>query len=93
MSRRCLRLASNPGVEGIELMLEIRERLFQISQFFRAGIPNHTMLPRRGCQSEAPRRGSKTGGRAHQVHATHLNVLTVARPLEGGLATATSCWT
>jgi hypothetical protein len=44
MSWRCLRLASNPGFEQIELMLEIREGLFQISQFFRAGISMHRML-------------------------------------------------
>jgi len=48
MNLRWLRLVSDPGLEYVELMLEVRERLFQISQFFRAGISNHTMLPRRG---------------------------------------------
>jgi hypothetical protein len=45
MNLRGRRWVSNPGFEGIELMLEVREGLFQISQFFRAGISNHTMLP------------------------------------------------
>jgi hypothetical protein len=36
---------SDPGFEGIELMLEVRERFLQISQFFRAGISIHGMLP------------------------------------------------
>jgi hypothetical protein len=45
-------LVSDPGLEGIELMFEVRERLFQISQFFGAGISNHVMLPRRGSQDE-----------------------------------------
>jgi hypothetical protein len=39
------RWVSNLGFEGIELMLEVRERFFQISQFIRAGISIHRMLP------------------------------------------------
>ena len=39
------RWVSNVGFEGIELMLEVRERFFQISQFIRAGISIHRMLP------------------------------------------------
>ena len=52
MNLRCLRLVSDPGFERIELMREVRERHFQISQFLRAGISNQTMLPRRGCRDE-----------------------------------------
>jgi hypothetical protein len=52
-SWRCLRLASNPGFEQIELMLEIREGLLQISQFFRAGISMHRMLPIRCSRRQA----------------------------------------
>jgi hypothetical protein len=63
-------------------MRKIRERRFQVSQFFGAGISNHTMLPRRGLQDEAPRRDTKTGEGVHQaVHATHRNLLTVGRSL------------
>jgi len=57
MNWRCLRLVSDPGFEQIELMLEIREGLFQISQFIRAGISMHTTLPT-GC--------SKRQTKAHQ---------------------------
>jgi hypothetical protein len=39
------RRVSDPGFEGIELMLEVRERCFQIRQFFRAGISVHRMFP------------------------------------------------
>jgi hypothetical protein len=53
MNWRCRRLASNPGFEQIELMLEIREGLFQISQFFRAGISMHKMLPIRCSRRQA----------------------------------------
>jgi hypothetical protein len=53
MNWRCVRLASNPGFEQIELMLEIREGLFQISQFFRAGISMHRMLPIRCSKRQA----------------------------------------
>jgi hypothetical protein len=86
MNLRCLRLMSDPGFDCIELMGEVRERRFQISQFFRAGISNHTMLPRRGL----PRRGSKTRlqdrrASAQAVHATRQNVLAVERPPFGGL--------
>ena len=33
-----LRWVSDLGFEGIELMLDVRERFLQISQFLRAGI-------------------------------------------------------
>ena len=49
---RCLRPLSDPGFEQIELMLEIREGFFQISQFFRAGISIYGMLPIR-CSKRA----------------------------------------
>ena len=88
MNLSCLRWVSDPGFESIELMLEVRERLFQISQFFRAGISNHTMLPRRD---------SKTGGGVHQAgHATHQNLVAVERPPEWrplhGKQCDVSCW-
>jgi hypothetical protein len=35
--RRCLRWVSGPGFERIELMLEVREGLFQISRFLSRG--------------------------------------------------------
>jgi hypothetical protein len=38
-------LASDPGFECIELMLEVRKRFLQNSQFFRAGISIHRVLP------------------------------------------------
>jgi hypothetical protein len=45
-----LRLASDLGFECIELMLEVRERFLQISQFFRGDLdaydPPRTMRPR-----------------------------------------------
>ena len=80
LNLRGLRSVSDPGFECIELVLEVRERFLQISQFFRAGISMHTILPGR-C-----RRGRRA--RVSDGSATHQSSLPVERPPAGGLPTA-----
>jgi len=76
MNLRGLRLVSDPGFECIELMLEVRERLLQISQFFRAGISMHTILPGRCAKGWR--------ARVSDGSATRQSSLTVERPPFGG---------
>lgn len=83
MNLRGRRSTPDPGFECIELMLEVRERLLQTSQFFRAGILMHT-IPGRCAQDEAlDRRACASGG------ACNERSLSVEKPPCGGLSTTT----